>query len=461
MALQFLGQISHEFEELGSEIEDILFKDPQMVLIKARTYGEKLALLINEQEGIREVYEVKQVERVRKLFRLEHIEKFNKEKLDWLRIRGNNAAHNVQYGSVEEAIKAHRYIYDLSFWYLECYGTLDFQAPKYKLPRATQQDSLATEELETLLNDNLERALDEKLAPLLKKIEQSQNEATASDVKTKKEVPIDEYLEEQGLEVIDMRHNGGTLWVMGGWELKSTIFALKDQKIFFRHSKQGSRSTRRKPAWFLLNKNKHDLKVSIEEEKASFFKSANKQEKEISTQTITRKHEQTASATSTNIHLKDEIKGERKQSDKAGIRIVKPLQFEKSQADEQILFPVSSNHIQDLFIRNQVGKNHLSSVQIDNITEIKMAHLRSLYVNNRNAFTSLISFFTFIGITFTGKLAEQLRFNLNPQDGYIVIDESISVSLNQLFPVYVRELLRPYGIYEMKDLHGIPVSWNC
>ncbi|MBA4493329.1 hypothetical protein ACFO25_06330 [Paenactinomyces guangxiensis] len=54
--------------------------------------------------------------------------------------------------------------------------------------------------------------------------------------------------------MIDKRKAGGALWVVGGWELNEILFPLKEHKIYFRFSKKGGRSTKKRPAWFLLGK---------------------------------------------------------------------------------------------------------------------------------------------------------------------------------------------------------------
>ncbi|WP_059103076.1 hypothetical protein [Shouchella shacheensis] len=118
MGLDFLERISPDLYQLGKEIERLLFKEPQAVLSKARIFAEKLALLLNEKEAISEVYEVKQVDRVRKLQRKGIIEEEQQRTFDWVRREGNKAAYEASYGTVEQAIVAHRHLYDLAGWYL-------------------------------------------------------------------------------------------------------------------------------------------------------------------------------------------------------------------------------------------------------------------------------------------------------------------------------------------------------
>ncbi|MED3757626.1 hypothetical protein P4555_00960 [Peribacillus frigoritolerans] len=54
----------------------------------------------------------------------------------------------------------------------------------------------------------------------------------------------------KGLEVIDKRDKNGSLWLVGGENLQPLIDELKDRDIHFIYSSNGSRSTKKRPAWF-------------------------------------------------------------------------------------------------------------------------------------------------------------------------------------------------------------------
>lgn len=59
-----------------------------------------------------------------------------------------------------------------------------------------------------------------------------------------------EFLVGKGYEVIDKRDNGGSLWLVGGKELTPLIEELKKKEIHFSYTENGSRSTKKRPAWF-------------------------------------------------------------------------------------------------------------------------------------------------------------------------------------------------------------------
>ncbi|MEI4828328.1 hypothetical protein WAX78_02490 [Bacillus sp. FJAT-53711] len=63
------------------------------------------------------------------------------------------------------------------------------------------------------------------------------------------------YLKSQNVKMIDKRNRGGTLWVIGGLELSKILFPLQEHKVYFRYMAKGNRTTKNKPAWFLMRKN--------------------------------------------------------------------------------------------------------------------------------------------------------------------------------------------------------------
>ncbi|PGY09141.1 AAA domain-containing protein [Bacillus sp. AFS031507] len=58
------------------------------------------------------------------------------------------------------------------------------------------------------------------------------------------------YLTSKNYEVIDKRLKGGSLWLVGGEELKPLINELKQKGISFQFTEKGSRATRQGPGWY-------------------------------------------------------------------------------------------------------------------------------------------------------------------------------------------------------------------
>lgn len=261
----FLEENHKDLATMGEYIEDHLFSNPHAVLIKARLFAEHLAKIVMNTEGYEEVFDYKQVDRIHKLHREGIIQEEIYQKFDWIRKVGNKAAHVADFGTVEDVLIAHRNLYDLSVWHQETYGHYQFQAPKYRLPKAGSSSTIDPEELSRLISQTVEQTVSATLDQKLQNIQQEQPkeqeqpeepQVEKSSEKEQESTSFDliAYLQEKGLEIVDKRPQGA-LWVIGGWELNDILFPLKEQKIYFRFTKNGSRSTKKQAAWFLLGKN--------------------------------------------------------------------------------------------------------------------------------------------------------------------------------------------------------------
>ncbi|WP_337020216.1 hypothetical protein [Oceanobacillus massiliensis] len=59
------------------------------------------------------------------------------------------------------------------------------------------------------------------------------------------------YLVSKGLNFIDKRDKGGSLWVVGGNELNPIFKELATKDIYFQFTSKGSRSTKNQPGWYM------------------------------------------------------------------------------------------------------------------------------------------------------------------------------------------------------------------
>ncbi|SDD05345.1 protein of unknown function [Melghirimyces thermohalophilus] len=251
----FLKERQPAWAEEAEEMERVVYHDPPSALTRSRKWMETLIRWVMREEKIVDVYE-KLVERIQKLYRGGWITESIYQKMEWLRLEGNKAAHRTGYGTVEESLKAHRLVYELAVWWTEVYGDPDFQAPSYRHPPVDK--GVDAEAIEKVIS----RTLNEKFRGIEDILKQPRTE-TAATAEPKQDGGSDsgdssfdliDYLKEHGLEPIDKRPAGGSLWVVGGWELNKVLFPLKERKIYFRFSKKGGRATNRKPGWFLLVK---------------------------------------------------------------------------------------------------------------------------------------------------------------------------------------------------------------
>lgn len=109
-----------------------------------------------------------------------------------------------------------------------------------------------------------DEALDE--AGAIRTAEQPKPKKTSS-ARTKTEVPeqmtlfekeiseaanadIIEFLKAAGVQYVDKRSNGGSLWIIGGRELAETVAKAKELGYTFHFKQEGGKSTRKQPGWW-------------------------------------------------------------------------------------------------------------------------------------------------------------------------------------------------------------------
>lgn len=59
-----------------------------------------------------------------------------------------------------------------------------------------------------------------------------------------------QFLQDNRIRYIDKRANGGSLWIIGGWELSDVVTKAKAFGYTFRFKKDGGRTTQNRPAWW-------------------------------------------------------------------------------------------------------------------------------------------------------------------------------------------------------------------
>ncbi|MFF2480096.1 hypothetical protein [Paenibacillus sp. NPDC058071] len=300
-SFEFLRLVNQNIAQLMDQVEQAVWTNPRTTLIQGRLFGEQLAAIVSQTEKVEPVYAIKQVERLHLLARRDIISEDIRGSFEWLRMNGNAAAHDVKEVPSDLALTAHRHVYILSAWYVEAYGPLDVVIPEYRMPMPSssgtmqEADKPSQEELSEHLEQLLKDQLADKLLPSIderfremnellvkfagqmdawaqKGTEHStssiskdsdsdrlvENTESVEELSARQEdiqgIEIADYLTEKSLSIIDKRDNGGALWIVGGWELKDVLFALKGQGFYFRFARNGSQSTKRKPAWFLTGK---------------------------------------------------------------------------------------------------------------------------------------------------------------------------------------------------------------
>ncbi|KOY82171.1 DUF4145 domain-containing protein [Lysinibacillus macroides] len=453
--LDFVKNITPKMLELAKQIEDTLYDQPQASLMQARLYTEQLVKMISDMEGIETIYPLKHSERIHKLYRTNAIEEAIYVKLEWIRKKGNKAAHEFKEVHIQDVLQAHRFIYDISVWYMQIFVNHDFEAPLYKEPEKSKgNDALNSEKIEEMVKPIIENKLQQvdemwaevqrELAYLkqekAKQMEPSKKTTVGVSV-TKTEYPLIQYLEEHNLSYIDKRDKGGALWVIGGWEINKFLLELKKHKIYFRFSKKGGRVTKNKPAWFLLNK--------------SFIGSAEATvEGQGNLQTPIQEIDEA--------QTQDEVEAILTQSDD---NISQPMATLDIIPDdfwsvkEQIKMPV---HLKSQLFREWVSPHFgklSAAMQVTEFNEITVELLREYYKQSKEDFYLLMPDLYWLGFRFTGAL-QQFQPKINEEnDGILNINpQAQHISISNVTTSIPANQLKQYGVKELKDLQNFMLS---
>ncbi|HDR6309430.1 TPA: hypothetical protein QCU60_001251 [Bacillus cereus] len=466
----FLQPKYKKLADVAEALEKQVYNDVPSALSKARLFAEKLAKYVMEMEDINVYYEMKHVEVIHKLYREGILNEEMHFRFEWIRKMGNKAVHEANFGSVEDALKAHKLTYDLAVWFMELYGDVNFKAPAYASPKAVTEQKVNTDDIKQTVAETVEKTLEAKFREmqetLLKLTQEQQKEKEVVQVVTEQkeqepvieeEIPVKEevkepvieektpekaettdteileedfdlmsYLQSHDIEIIDKRSAGGSLWLIGGWELKEVLDPLKLRKIYFRYTAKGGRVTKRKPAWFLMGNHSDGPK-----KKESTPKKEVEEQKQVD---VPKEIEQ----------------GKEKE-------VVQQVVEKREVTDQQLIVP---SRLFELRMNEYEGSPVYTfgeHFHLDTFGEIKEDHLRDWYRIDKQAFYDLAVQLWFLGCEYQGNLAKLVNLPQEQERVLIEINTTQNKALSEKLPQHLTELFAKFGVRNIKQLHGLPV----
>ncbi|OZI12965.1 hypothetical protein CEW92_03695 [Bacillaceae bacterium SAS-127] len=440
--LSFLKPNYKDLAVIAEALEKQVYSDGQSVLSKARLFAEKLAKCVMETENISVYYDMKHVERVQKLYREGLLNEEIHFRFEWIRKMGNKAVHEMHFGSVEDALKAHRFTYDLAVWFMELYGDFEFEAPKYESPKPIQEKTINTEEITQTVAATLEKTLEAKLQEMQEELfkltqeKEEKKELQQSIIEQRSELEEKEvlaeqaqfdlmnYLQEHNIEVIDKRSSGGTLWLLGGWELKEVLDPLKAHRVYFRFTAKGGRATRNKPAWFLMGKTKKASENAVQ-------KSNVKNEAKVEPLNVNQ-----------DPPSKELVFQKVNEKREFGRQLIIPAVLKQVSISEYADSPVS------LF-----GKH----LHLETFGDIQDDHLRQWYRRDKQDFHNLVIQLWFLGCEYEGNLAKLVNLSHDKEKELVIVESEQDEMLSTRFPPNLVDLFAKFGVRKMKQLNGLPV----
>lgn len=197
---------------LGESAENNVYHDPHTTIMKLRLFGETLARFILAVENIREAPRTTQVERINTLRREDLIEKELIDMFETIRYKGNRAVHQAGYGEPEEAKALLQITFRLSVWFMEVYGSWDFEAAEYQEPKKRKVIDASEMEKEQE-NEEKIKHLEDEVEKLLER-GKNENEAQKNErkFKSKKFIRNQQLSEAETRTIIDGKLR------LAGWE---------------------------------------------------------------------------------------------------------------------------------------------------------------------------------------------------------------------------------------------------
>ncbi|MGG1140075.1 sigma factor-like helix-turn-helix DNA-binding protein [Bacillus mycoides] len=485
----FLQPKYKKLADVAEALEKQVYNDVPSALSKARLFAEKLAKYVMEMEDIQVYYEMKHVEVIHKLYREGILNEEMHFRFEWIRKMGNKAVHEANFGSVEDALKAHKLTYDLAVWFMELYGDINFKAPVYASPKAITEQTVNTDEIKQTVAETVEKTLEAKFREmqetLLKLTQEQQKEKEVVQVVTEQKVqeevqepvieekkPVQEevqepvieekipvkeevqepvikektlvkeettqaeileedfdlmrYLQGHDIEIIDKRSAGGSLWLIGSWELKEVLDPLKTRKIYFRYTAKGGRVTKRKPAWFLMGNNNDGPKKK---------ESAPKKEVEEKKQ----------------VDVPKEIEQEKEKE------VVQQVVEKREVNDQQLIVPSRLLEVRINEYEQSPVYTFGEHFHLDTFGEIKEDHLRDWYRKDKQAFYDLAIQLWFLGCEYQGNLAKLVNLPHEQERVWIEVNTTQAEALSDKFPQHLTELFAKFGVRKIEQLNGLPV----
>ncbi len=169
---EFVREFSSELANLAERIEEKLFSEPHASMMQARLYAEKLVKLISKEEELESVYSVNHAERIYRLYRKDIIDEDLYKKLEYIRKKGNKAAHEETQIEIGDMLQIHQFLFEISVWYMQVYVSYCFEAPEYKVPTPTASESKTLNHIDEVIKPYLDKKLDDMWADIQRKLDE-------------------------------------------------------------------------------------------------------------------------------------------------------------------------------------------------------------------------------------------------------------------------------------------------
>ncbi|WP_047986481.1 DUF4145 domain-containing protein [Ornithinibacillus californiensis] len=171
----FLEPISRDLAYIAKQLEQSIFTSPRVVLTHSRIFIEHILQKVIEIEKLPPVRKGMLMDQVKLLEANGYLTDEIRDSLHYVRMQGNQAAHDPRKFRYSEALLCWEAVYMIVKWYVEVYGSHKIVVPEYQDPSPQKQQTYDIQELVFKLD-----ALEQKLSAAMNPQEEAEKEAAVT-----------------------------------------------------------------------------------------------------------------------------------------------------------------------------------------------------------------------------------------------------------------------------------------
>src|SRR5690625_4934856 len=129
--VNFMLEIDRRMARYVNEMEENIFTDPSVSLMKARLFLEEIVDDIISIEGIESIAQDKLFDKLNYLSNGHYISRDVQGSFHFIRQKGNMGVHEREIDLLTHAFKTHKEMYNVATWYVREYKSLTVKIPVY------------------------------------------------------------------------------------------------------------------------------------------------------------------------------------------------------------------------------------------------------------------------------------------------------------------------------------------
>lgn len=150
--VSFIKDLAPKAYENATIMERLIFEDPGSAMVKSRNFLEEIIGGLLVTENVTQTYEIKTLfDKISYLSSKGYLDKNIQTVIHDLRKIGNTGAHQST-SDLEQAIKAHKLVYQVACWLYESYSPMHDKVPEYSYPKPVNPVDELKEYINTVLS---------------------------------------------------------------------------------------------------------------------------------------------------------------------------------------------------------------------------------------------------------------------------------------------------------------------